>query len=281
MTVSARRAGKGKKVLHSPYSILILRGTQVRRIVISPERVRELLLVSVLFLSVCGLFYSLYLEAERKKIAEASNEIRSQVAKSSQSQYKLLVLRDRTTEIQESLSRWKSLRERIQESLPKRRRGSFEVPHEAEELHQILAALQGELKQMIAAIPSRWPVKGRISSGVGIRRSPWTGETEHHAGLDIPNPIGTPVHAPGDAVVESVDGKRGTIVLNHSQEIKTHYAHLSKVLVRRGERVRKGQLIGNVGNKGKSTGPHLHYEVRVAGVAIDPRKSLLPAGPDE
>jgi len=100
---------------------------------------------------------------------------------------------------------------------------------------------------------------------------------EYHAGLDIPNPIGTPVHATGDAVVESIDGQRGTLILNHSQQIKTHYAHLSKILVNLGERVRKGQLIAQVGNRGKSTGPHLHYEVRVAGVAIDPRQNLLSA----
>lgn len=134
---------------------------------------------------------------------------------------------------------------------------------------------------MIAALPSDWPVKGRVSSGVGTRPSPWTGEMEHHAGLDIPNPIGTPVHATGDAVVESIDGQRGTIVLNHSQQIKTHYAHLSKVLVKQGERVRKGQPIAQVGNRGKSTGPHLHYEVRVAGVAIDPRQNLLSARQSE
>jgi murein DD-endopeptidase MepM/ murein hydrolase activator NlpD len=94
----------------------------------------------------------------------------------------------------------------------------------------------------------------------------------HHNGLDIPNPIGTPVHAAGDGIVESVDGERGTIILNHGQDIKTHYAHLSKIFVSLGERVRKGKPIAQVGNRGKSTGPHLHYEIRVAGVAIDPQQ---------
>jgi len=130
---------------------------------------------------------------------------------------------------------------------------------------------------MIAALPSGWPVNGRVSSGVGMRPSPWTGEMKYHAGLDIPKPIGTPVRASGDAVVESVDGRRGTIILNHGQQLKTHYAHLSKILVSKGERVRKGQPIAQVGNKGKSTGPHLHYEVRFAGIAIDPRQHLIGA----
>jgi murein DD-endopeptidase MepM/ murein hydrolase activator NlpD len=100
----------------------------------------------------------------------------------------------------------------------------------------------------------------------------------YHAGLDIPNPMGTPVHASGDAVVESINSKLGTIVLDHGQEIKTRYAHLSKILVEEGERVRKSQPIAAVGNTGRSTGPHLHYEVRVAGVAIDPRQSLISPG---
>jgi len=104
---------------------------------------------------------------------------------------------------------------------------------------------------------------------------------EYHAGLDIPKPIGTPVQASGDAVVESIDGKRGTIVLNHGQEIKTQFSHLSKIFVNEGERVRKGQPIAAVGNTGRSTGPHLHYEVRVAGVAIDPRQNLISARREE
>jgi murein DD-endopeptidase MepM/ murein hydrolase activator NlpD len=103
----------------------------------------------------------------------------------------------------------------------------------------------------------------------------------YHAGLDIPKPIGTRVVASGDAVVESIDSKVGTIVLNHGQEIKTKYAHLSKVFVKEGERVRQGQPIAAVGNVGRSTGPHLHYEVRVAGVAIDPREGLMGATQSE
>jgi murein DD-endopeptidase MepM/ murein hydrolase activator NlpD len=264
--------------LNSPYSIIVLRGAQMRRFVVSRERLRELALACVLFLSVCGLFFSRYLEAEKKELDDAVARGQSRIEKFDRTQaQQLSVLRDQAREVQNTLSRWKGLRERIQASLPQHRKGTFEGRHEGEELHQTLAALQGELKQMIAALPSGWPVKGRVTSGVGMRPSPWTGEMEYHAGLDIADPIGTPVHASGDAVVESIDRQLGTIVLNHSQQIKTQYAHLSKILVSRGERVRKGQLIGQVGNKGKSTGPHLHYEVRVAGAAIDPRQNLIGA----
>lgn len=238
----------------------------MRRFVVTQERVREVTLAGILGLCICGLVLSNHLEAQRQQVDEVIANARAQ-------KEKLSDLRERVIEVQETLSHWKGLRERIRASLPQGNKRSVE----GDELHEILAALQGELKQMIAALPSGWPVKGRVTSGVGMRPSPWTGELQYHAGLDIPNPIGTPVHASGDAIVESIDGQRGTVILNHGQQIKTHYAHLSKIFVSPGERVRKGKSIAQVGNRGKSTGPHLHYEVRVAGVAIDPRQFLLSA----
>jgi murein DD-endopeptidase MepM/ murein hydrolase activator NlpD len=180
-------------------------------------------------------------------------------------------------EIRALLSRWKNFRERIQASLPKRFRTSPEERREEEELQKTLSSLQTELAQMLASLPSDWPVQGRVVSGVGMRPSPLSGEKEFHSGLDIPNPVGTPVYASGDAVVEAagVNGGNGRrIVLDHGREITTQYAHLSKIFVSEGEAVRKGQPIGLVGNSGRSTGPHLHYEVRVKGIPIDPRKVI-------
>jgi murein DD-endopeptidase MepM/ murein hydrolase activator NlpD len=119
---------------------------------------------------------------------------------------------------------------------------------------------------------------GKITSGVGDRVSPMTGRIEFHSGLDIPNPTGTPVYAPGNGTVEAageMNGNGRTVVLNHGQGITTQYLHLSKINVNPGEQVRKGQQIAEVGSTGQSTSPHLHYEVRVNGVPIDPRRSLL------
>lgn len=254
-----------------PYSILILRGTQIHQFVVSQQGLRYIVLCGTLLLCSGAWSVNDYLALERKKVEEVTAKARAQ-------QEKLSLLRERTKELQEVLSRWQGVREKIQASLPRRSRVSSDAPLEGEELQEILALLQGELKQMIASLPSAWPVQGRVVSGVGMRASPWTGEPEFHSGLDIPNPVGTPVHAAGDAVVESVDqggGKGKTIVLNHGQEIKSQYAHLSKVMVSEGDRVRKGQEIAHVGSTGKSTGPHLHYEVRVNGIPIDPRKNLL------
>ena len=253
--------------MNSPYSILVLRGAQMRRFVVPQKRLRELLLTGLLAVSFCGLMLSEFLAAQRQKL--------DAVIVSGQTQKeKLSVLSQRAREAQETLARWKDLREKFHASAPQRGKAPALGAKEGEELQQVLMTIQGELKRMIAALPSEWPVQGSVSSGVGMRPSPFTGEMEYHSGLDIPKPVGTSVRASGDAVVESIDSRLGTIVLSHGQEIKTQYSHLSKILVSSKAQVRKGQLIAEVGNTGKSTGPHLHFEVRVAGVAIDPRQSL-------
>jgi murein DD-endopeptidase MepM/ murein hydrolase activator NlpD len=254
------------------YSILVLRGTQMRRFVVSPQELHQLLLLGATVLCFGWVYFSEQFALQKKKVEEVVAEAQTQ-------KDKLSALRDRTKEVQEALARWKGLREKIQASLPRRDKASAAGLHEGQELQEILASLQNELKRMIASLPSDWPVEGRVVSGLGMRPSPWTGQMEYHAGLDIPKPIGTPVHAGGDAVVASIDGKRGTIVLDHGQDIKTQYAHLSKIFVNEGEHVQKGQAIAQVGNTGKSTGPHLHYEVTIDGVAVDPRQSLLSVAP--
>ena len=259
--------------INKTYSVIVLRGTQIRRFAVSQSGIR-CLLWSVLFLLFWSASYlSDYVALQRKTVQEV-------IAKAEAQQANVSSLQERTTEVQELLGRWKGFRERIQASLPGRTRASSDDWREDEELQQILGSLQRELKQMISSFPSDWPVQGRVISGVGMRSSPWTGEKEFHSGLDIPNPVGTPVHASGDAVVKST-GERGskgrTVILDHGEEITTEYAHLSKILVSEGERVRRGQRIALVGSSGKSTGPHLHYEVRVNGVPIDPRKNLMNA----
>ena len=257
-----------------PYSILILRGTHMLRFVVSPQELRQLLLLGATLFFFSWVYFSDQFALQKRKVEEV-------VAKAQTQQEKLSALRDRTKEVQEALARWKGLREKIRASLARRDKASAAGRLEGEELQEVLASLQSELKRMIASLPSDWPVEGQVVSGLGMRPSPWTGQMEYHAGLDIPKPIGTPVRAAGDAVVESIDGKRGTVVLDHGQDIKTQYAHLSKIFVNEGEQVHKGQPIAQVGNTGKSTGPHLHYEVRVDGIAVDPRQSLLSTAPSK
>jgi murein DD-endopeptidase MepM/ murein hydrolase activator NlpD len=180
--------------------------------------------------------------------------------------------------IQLLLADWKALQQKIDAAVPRQQRLAPKSRYAITEVQQSLNSLQSELEKMIASLPTDWPATGRITSGVGDRVSPLTGRIEFHSGLDISNPIGTPVYAPGNATVEITGERNGngrTVVLNHGQGITTQYLHLSKIHVNRGQQVRKGQQIAEVGNTGHSTNPHLHYEVRVNGVPIDPRRGLL------
>jgi murein DD-endopeptidase MepM/ murein hydrolase activator NlpD len=129
------------------------------------------------------------------------------------------------------------------------------------------------------SVPSRMPVEGvRLSSDYGMRNHPVLGGRRAHSGVDLAGASGTPVYATADGLVSRADrfGSYGNyIAIEHGGDLQTRYAHLSGFEVAAGERVTKGQLIGYVGSTGRSTGPHLHYEVRVAGEAVDPRPYML------
>lgn len=127
------------------------------------------------------------------------------------------------------------------------------------------------------ATPQGWPTRGWLSSYFGKRTSPFTGRRVMHEGLDIAANQGTPVTATADGTVVRVEyspsyGK--TLVIDHGYGYRTLFGHNSKILVKPGQQVRRGERIALVGNTGRSTGSHLHYELRLNGVPIDPRKTL-------
>ena len=119
-----------------------------------------------------------------------------------------------------------------------------------------------------------WPVSGPITSGFGYRTDPITGATAYHAGLDIGAACGTPIKAAGTGVILSAgfnSGGYGNMTLiNHGNGLSTLYGHQSSIIVSAGQSVTQGQVIGYVGSTGKSTGCHLHFEVRVGGNPVDP-----------
>jgi murein DD-endopeptidase MepM/ murein hydrolase activator NlpD len=132
-----------------------------------------------------------------------------------------------------------------------------------------------QLEQGTVAIPSTEPVRGtNFTSGYGVRSDPFRGRAAMHAGIDLAGPTGTPIYATADATVgrsEYNSGGYGNLVeLEHGHGIQTRYGHLSKSLVSAGQRVKRGDMIGLMGSTGRSTGSHLHYEVRIDGKAVNP-----------
>ncbi|MFW6242189.1 MAG: M23 family metallopeptidase, partial [Thermodesulfobacteriota bacterium] len=133
-------------------------------------------------------------------------------------------------------------------------------------------------KNLLASTPAIRPTTGIYTSRFGNRKSPFTGLVEFHAGLDIASRKGTPVTAAADGRV-TFAGERGSygrmIVIDHGHGMITRYAHLDEILIENGKKVRRGERIALMGNTGRSTGPHLHYEVRLNGVPVDPEAYIL------
>ena len=140
-----------------------------------------------------------------------------------------------------------------------------------------LERLMARAGKAVAALPSRWPVRGAVNSEYGNRRSPWSTDTEFHSGLDIKADRGTPIYAPanGTVILAGTHQEYGTaIILDHGQDVRSLYGHLSRLNVQPGQRVERGGVIGWTGNTGRSSGPHLHYEILVRGHAVNPRAYL-------
>jgi septal ring factor EnvC (AmiA/AmiB activator) len=213
----------------------------------------------------------------------------------------------RISEVRGEIATWRDLHARIWEPLGPEERASWKgsgvgggtepVPQAAAgraalatELDRLGASVNEEgqslraLEQfmaragkMLAALPSRWPVRGPVNSEYGRRLSPWSGSQEFHSGIDIGSDRGTSVKAPSPGIVVFTGSNAdygNTVIIDHGQDIKTLYGHLQKVLVAQGQRIERGQTIALIGNTGKSSGPHLHYEIQVRGQPINPRGFL-------
>ena len=125
--------------------------------------------------------------------------------------------------------------------------------------------------------PNLWPVEGQVTGSFGERIDPFNGEGAFHSGVDIGSSYGHPIVAPADGIVTLTDTMGGygkTIMINHGSGISTRYGHLSGFAVTAGQHVQRGDVIGYVGESGRSTGPHLHYEVRINDTPVNPHKYL-------
>ncbi|PLX95040.1 MAG: hypothetical protein C0621_04635 [Desulfuromonas sp.] len=169
----------------------------------------------------------------------------------------------------EGLSAAADLQRRIDEL-----RQSIDLRRESQE--EIQGVLNDQ-RSLLAARPKGLPTKGWMTSGFGMRNSPFTGKRKMHEGVDIAARTGTPIYASADGIVsrsETAVGYGKLVVIDHGYGYKTYYGHNSKLFVKVGQRVKRGDKIAAVGNTGTSTGSHVHYEVRLNNVPINPKKFL-------
>ena len=152
-----------------------------------------------------------------------------------------------------------------------------EATNQEESLSELEKLLQDK-KDMLVHCPSIWPTFGWVTSGFGFRTNPFTGLTQMHEGLDISNRTGTPIVAPADGIVSDSGNDLAigkSLVLSHGFGMITRYGHLSKTLVRLGQKVKRGEKIAEIGSTGKTTGPHLHYEVRLNDIPVNGMRYIL------
>lgn len=286
------------------FSLLIVRGDGTRLVRITfPQRVPVLALVALLAgVSLLGALISDW-RYVRHRMRDAS----SLFQQIDEQQATIDSVNTRIADLRKEVAGWKELHARIWEPFgpelaPRSRATGIggghatpPDPHPAklspsDELNQLsqsvtdetdslrhLDRLMTKAKKVFVALPSRWPVRGGVSSEFGRRLSPWTKDPEFHGGLDISADRGTPVRAPaaGQVYHAGPHGEFGlTVILDHGQDIRTIYGHLSKILVAPNQRVERGNEIGLTGNTGRSSGPHLHYEILVKGQAVNPRAYL-------
>jgi murein DD-endopeptidase MepM/ murein hydrolase activator NlpD len=151
------------------------------------------------------------------------------------------------------------------------------VVREEGESIRMLERFLGRASRVLASLPSRWPVRGPVNSDYGQRRSPWAPNSEFHSGIDIGARVGTPVKAPAPGVVIFAGQQADygvTLVIDHGNNTRSLFGHLSRLAVAAGQPVKRGDLVALTGNTGRSSGPHLHYEIQVKGQPVNPHSYI-------
>jgi murein DD-endopeptidase MepM/ murein hydrolase activator NlpD len=282
------------------YSLLVVRsdGTRVFRLTLPRRTALAGTLTLIAAASVLGTLAGNW--AELRNVTRDAHSDRALLAEQRRS---LETMAHRIAQLSRDAETWRELHGRIWESLgpgapprlagagiggsvspmtPRSARGSDlerladMVSAEGESL-RALDKLMERAGRVIATLPSQWPVRGPVNSEFGRRSSPWVAGNEFHSGMDIGAAHGTPVHAPAPGTVVSAGdmGDHGIgIVIDHGRDVRSHYGHLSRASVSAGQVVTRGALLGFTGNTGRTTGPHLHYEILVAGKPVNPRAFL-------
>ena len=247
--------------------------------------------VFLLFLSV----FSIYAASKLMELSKSEGNLRDEI---SRLELELSQAKKENAELKETVAKLKIERKETVEELAKRLEiinslmkkvglkvdtsegeGGTAIPLSKllNDVDVDLSSLIPQVDRMIKefkTVPIGYPTYGRITSPFGLRINPVTGRPEFHLGVDIANRWGTPVRTPADGRVVKAGycGLMGRCVeIDHGNGIETYYGHLSKILVHRGEKVKRGEIIGLMGSSGRSTGPHLHYAIRFRGKIVNPK----------
>lgn len=166
---------------------------------------------------------------------------------------------------------------RVTPGLAQRLQGQQTGDSQFRSLFTAIREMEGTASQPIS-IPSRRPVDSMtLTSSFGTRNDPFSGRRARHNGIDIPGPVGTPIYATADGTVgraQRLGGYGNYVEIEHGYSLQTRYGHLSAIAVTSGQKVRRGDIIGYMGSTGRSTGSHLHYEVRIAGAPQNPLRFI-------
>ena len=203
-------------------------------------------------------------------------------------------IRRRLVEVRDEMRTWDALHDEVWKPLGARPRAAVGGPvgvagaRSLDDIDSLLAYVREESRRLralaeatratgsvLAALPAKLPLRGGLSSAFGPRLSPWSRQPEFHSGVDLAVMPGTPVSATAPGIVKVAGPAEGygvAVYLDHGHGIETRYGHLQKAGVTRGQRVERGDVVGLSGNTGRSTGPHLHYEVLMNGRPVDPRR---------
>lgn len=275
-------------------------GARVFRITLSSRAVLAGALVLGVAVSVLGAGLGDYLQ-----LRQITGEARTHPARLAEARAVIDTFQQRIATLQREAAEWRDLHARIWESIGPETHSTARNPGigggvvserrerpagPSAELDRLTESVMEEgsnlraldrvmarAGKLLASLPSRWPVRGDINSEFGSRFSPWSAGREFHGGIDIAARSGTSVHAPAGGTVAFAGSHPEyglTVVIDHGQDIRTVYGHLSHIAGKQGQKVERGALVGLTGNTGRSSGPHLHYEIQVRGRSVNPRAYL-------
>lgn len=272
----------GRQRLH----LVIARGDGTRTLSVTIPRWTLRSAASMLAVGLAGLGF---LVADYTAVRATQQANVDLVERFTAKQQEAVRLRGELEAVRQELGTWPSLHAKVVSPFGKAG-GTFEPLPAAGTMNDVAGTVRratGTLRQIagvmmrfdsvIAQLPTQWPVRAAIASEFGMRRDPFTNGREFHQGIDLVAAHGTPVKAPaaGAVALAGTHGGYGlAVIVDHGSGVQTLYGHLSRVSVKNGERVARGQLIGHAGNTGRSTGSHLHYEVMVGGRHVNPRSYL-------